>query len=95
MRSHGLMPVINGMHGAGCSPCNRSGASMPYFFAPREARTTLKCPECGKELDIRRTCHEAYMQCSACRRTFKLAPFIPSMDKVMEEFLERLYADRV
>ena len=67
---------------------------MAYFFAPREARTTLKCPECGKELDIRRTCHEAYMQCSACRRAFKLAPFIPQMDKVMEEFLERLYADR-
>ena len=68
---------------------------MAWFSAPREARTTLDCPECGKPLDIRRTCHEAYMQCSACRKSFRLAPFIPRMDKVMEEFLERLYDDRV
>lgn len=69
--------------------------TMAFYFAPREARTTLTCPECGAPLDIRRTCHEAYMQCSSCRRTFKLAPFIHQMDEVMEEFLERLYADRV
>ena len=35
------------------------------------------------------------MQCSACRRTFPLKQFISQMDDVMEEFLERLYADRV
>ena len=35
------------------------------------------------------------MQCSSCRRTFKLNQFISRMDDVMEEFLERLYADRV
>ena len=68
---------------------------MSFFFAPREARTTLKCPVCGELLDIRRTCHEAYMQCSSCRRRFELAPFISRMDQAMEEFLERLYVDRV
>lgn len=68
---------------------------MAFYFAPREARTSLTCPDCGKPLDIRRTCHEAYMQCSACRRTFPLKQFISQMDDVMEEFLERLYADRV
>ena len=68
---------------------------MAFYFAPREARTSLKCPECGAPLDIRRTCHEAYMQCSSCHRTFELAPFIHDMDDVMEEFLERLYVDRV
>ena len=68
---------------------------MAFYYAPREARTTLSCPECGAPLDIRRTCHEAYMQCSSCRRTFKLNQFISRMDDVMEEFLERLYADRV
>jgi hypothetical protein len=46
-------------------------------------------------MDIRRTCHEAYMQCSSCRKAFALAPFIKQMDEVMEEFLERLYSDRV
>ena len=68
---------------------------MAFFFASREARTTLRCPNCGEFLDIRRSCHEAYMQCSSCRKTFALAPFIKQMDEVMEEFLERLYSDRV
>ncbi len=68
---------------------------MAFYFAPREARTTLKCPGCGENLDIRRTCHEAYMQCPACRARFDLKKFIPEMDTVMEEFLERLYSDRV
>ena len=68
---------------------------MAFFFAPREARTTLRCPKCGEFMDIRRTCHEAYMQCSSCRKAFALAPFIKQMDEVMEEFLERLYSDRV
>lgn len=69
---------------------------MAFFFsAAREARTTLKCPDCGKALDIRRTCHEAYMQCSVCRRQYPLALFIPHMDDAMEAFLEQLFADRV
>ena len=68
---------------------------MAFYFAPREARTTLKCPECGAPLDIRRTRHEASLQCSSCRRTFKLTQFVSQMDEAMEEFLERLYADRV
>ena len=35
------------------------------------------------------------MQCSGCRKAFPLAQFIKQMDEVMEEFLERLYSDRV
>lgn len=68
---------------------------MSFFSAARQARTSLHCPDCGQALDIRRTCHEAYMQCSACHREFPLAPFIPHMDDVMESFLEQLFADRV
>ena len=69
---------------------------MSFFFsAAREARTTLACPECGNPLNIRRTCHEAYMQCPSCQKEFPLAPFIPQMDESMESFLEQLYADRV
>ena len=68
---------------------------MPFFFAPREARTTLPCPDCGAALDIRRTCHEAYMHCPACKKSFELSPFISRMDDAMENFLEHLYVDRV
>ncbi len=69
---------------------------MAFFLAAaREARTTLACPQCGEPLNIRRTCHEAYMQCSSCRKEFPLSPFIPRMDDAMETFLEQLYADRV
>ncbi len=68
---------------------------MSSYFAPMKARTSLKCPNCGKALDIRRTCRKAYMQCSGCNVTFEIAPFIQQMDRVMEEFLERLYMDRV
>lgn len=68
---------------------------MGFFSATRQARTTLACPGCGHSLDIRRTCHEAYMQCSACNSEFPVAPFIPQMDDVMETFLEQLFADRV
>ena len=68
---------------------------MAFFFAPRQARTTLVCPVCGEPLDIRRSCHEAYMQCIARYKTFPVAQFVQQMDEVMEEFLERLYSDRV
>lgn len=69
---------------------------MTFFFsAPRQARTTLPCPLCGDDLDIRRTCHEAYMYCPACAKEFPLADYIPRMDEVMENFLERLFADRI
>lgn len=66
-----------------------------FFSAAREARTTIVCPECGAKLDIRRTCHEAYMSCSGCGKQFELSLFIPQMDEVMESFLERLFVDRV
>ncbi len=68
---------------------------MPFFFAPREARTTLTCPDCGANLDIRRNCHEAYMYCPACQKSFELSAFISCMDESMEMFLEQLYVDRV
>lgn len=68
---------------------------MPFFFAPREAHTTLPCPDCGGRLDIRRTCHEAYMHCPNCKKSFDLSSFISRMDESMEMFLEQLYVDRV
>lgn len=66
-----------------------------FFSAPRQARTTLACPECGAGLDIRRSCHEAYMFCGECDKEFPLEPFIPRMDDAMENFLEQMFADRV
>lgn len=68
---------------------------MSFFSAPREAHTTLACPDCGADLNIRRSCHEAYMYCPACRKSFELSPFISRMDENMELFLEQLYVDRV
>ena len=35
------------------------------------------------------------MQCVACYKTFPISQFVQHMDEVMEEFLERLYSDRV
>ena len=69
---------------------------MPFFFASREAHTTLPCPTCHKtKLHIRRTCHEAYMYCPSCKKTYELEPFIPQMDDAMEGFLEKLNMDRI
>lgn len=68
---------------------------MLFFSAPREAHTTLSCPDCGSRLDIRRSCHEAYMYCPSCRKSFDISPFVPHMDEAMENFLEQLYVDRV
>jgi len=69
---------------------------MAFFRSPpRQAITSLTCPCCGNALDIRRTCHEAYMYCPACAREFPLADYIPRMDDVMEHFLEQLFVDRV
>ncbi len=68
---------------------------MAFFRAAREAATTLPCPACAQNLQIRRTCHEAFMFCPHCQQKFDLEPFIPLMDTAMEDFLENLYADRV
>lgn len=53
------------------------------------------CPECAEALLIKRTCHEAYMYCGHCGKSFELKDFIPQMDTAMEEFLENLYSNRI
>ena len=68
---------------------------MAFFSNPREAITTIACPKCQKFLFIKRTCHEAHMQCSGCKTVFTLQGFIPQMDEAMEKFLEGLYANRI
>ncbi len=68
---------------------------MAFFRAAREATTSLPCPDCSQNLQIRRTCHEAYMFCPQCQKKIEIEPFIPQMDTAMEDFLENLYADRV
>ena len=60
---------------------------MPFFFAPREARTTLPCPDCGANLNIRRSCHEAYMYCPACQSPLNFRPLFPAWTKVWNCFL--------
>ncbi len=66
-----------------------------FFCAAREKQTSIPCPDCGRKLLVKRTCHEAYMYCSHCRKSFALNDFIPQMDEAMEEFLENLYSDRI
>lgn len=66
-----------------------------FFSAPRRAQTTVPCPHCSEKLDIRRSCHEAYMSCAACQKDFPLRDFISQMDDAMENFLEQVYSDRV
>ncbi len=66
-----------------------------FFRSAREKQTTVLCPVCAKAMMIKRTCHEAYMYCEHCQKTFELKDFIPQMDAAMEEFLENLYSNRI
>ena len=69
---------------------------MSFFLNnTREAKTTLTCPQCEGLLNIKRTCHEAYMACDACKQNFPLQQFIPQMDDAMEKFLEGLHSNRI
>ncbi len=65
------------------------------FNRSREAKTSLLCPTCKDFIHIKRSCHEAYMYCYNCHKTFPLQEFIPKMDDAMEEFLEGLYSNRI
>ena len=51
------------------------------YFAPRKARTSLPCLECGKPLNIERSCLETYMACPHCNKKFPLKDFIAKADK--------------
>ena len=46
-----------------------------FFRSSREKQTTVLCPECAKALLIKRTCHEAYMYCGHCEKSFELKDF--------------------
>lgn len=70
------------------------GEVMSYF-APREAQTTIPCPNCNKNLEIARSCHEVFMRCQNCRGKWPLKDFIQNADQAMEEFLENVYCDRM
>lgn len=65
------------------------------YFSPRNAETTLPCPECGHRLQISRSCHQVQMSCPACRKDFPLRDFINRADSAMEQFLENVYCDRI
>lgn len=65
------------------------------FFSPRDAETTLRCPNCGKNLHICRSCHEVHMSCPACHKNFPLKDFIGQIDEAMENFMENVYCDRI
>lgn len=67
---------------------------MSYFSA-REKETTLKCPDCGKNLHIARSCHEVFMRCPACGKKYPLGDFVRQADKAMENFMENVYCDRI
>ena len=63
--------------------------------SPRDAETTLLCPECRRRLHIARTCHEVYMRCPHCEKEFPLRDYIAQADQPMEQFLESVYCDRI
>lgn len=65
------------------------------LFAPREAKTTVKCPKCGHSLDITRSCREVRLNCPECGASYPLKDFIKQADKAMEDFLENVYCDRI
>ncbi|WP_165065078.1 dual CXXC motif small (seleno)protein [Desulfovibrio sp. ZJ200] len=65
------------------------------FFAPRDAETSLHCPDCGTRLHIARSCREVHMYCPACRAHYPLREYIHRADEAMERFLENVYCDRI
>ncbi len=67
---------------------------MPRFFR-QDAQTSLPCPACGHPLHIARTCHEVLLYCPHCKNELPLRDHIAHADKVMEDFLENVYCDRM
>lgn len=65
------------------------------YFAPRETQTTVSCPICEEKLEIARSCHEVYMRCKQCKKTWPIKDFIQKADTAMEQFLENVYCDRM
>lgn len=65
------------------------------YFSPRDAETTLSCPDCGARMHIRRSCLEAHLACPACKKEYPLKDYIGQADAAMEKFLENLYIDRI
>lgn len=65
------------------------------YFPPRDAGTTLDCPDCGGKLHICRSCQEVHMRCPQCGREYPLRDYIGKADKAMEDFLENVYVDRI
>lgn len=65
------------------------------FFAKRDVQTSLLCPLCQGHLHIARTCHEVFIRCPKCEKTFPLKCFIAQADETMEQFLEGLYVSRI
>lgn len=65
------------------------------YFAPREAQTSLPCPQCSEKLEIARSCHEVYMRCGHCRKIWPIKDYIQKADSIMEQFLENVYCDRM
>lgn len=69
---------------------------MSFFFNnSRDVKTTVACPQCQNLLNIKRTCHEAFMYCDRCKQNFPLQEFIPQMDDAMEKFIEGLHSNRI
>jgi uncharacterized C2H2 Zn-finger protein len=66
-----------------------------WFSSPRDAQTSLLCPQCGQTLHIARSCHEVFMRCPACTAQFPLKEYIARADEAMEDFLEQVYVDRM
>lgn len=65
------------------------------FNRSRSEQTTIPCHECGAQLKIQRSCHEVFMRCESCDKTYDIADYVAEMDDAMERFMEGVYCDRV
>jgi transposase-like protein len=62
---------------------------------PRAAQTTIPCPCCKKPLIAGRDCHEAYLRCDDCGKTYAIKECLKDMDEALEAFLETVNCARV
>lgn len=65
------------------------------FGRARSAQTTIPCHVCAEPLKVERTCHEVFMRCETCRKTYPVSDYVGEMDDAMENFMEGVYCDRV
>ena len=69
---------------------------MRYFGMGRDlGLTQLPCDACGARVAVKRSCHEVWLHCNACKKDFPLEQYASRMDETLERCLESVYCDRM